>query len=132
MVSICDEPYSYDLMAYSWHYLKGCGEHVTNDLADRSLVHSAPMKHPPEPTGSSPDEEFLEAPPFTTVGLSIPSMSWLNKQLEADDDGPGMRSGKQDSQRKPRDTGDALSHSHSRSDGLSSTASQEADRPTAQ
>ncbi|KAL2838681.1 hypothetical protein BJX68DRAFT_248686 [Aspergillus pseudodeflectus] len=49
------------------------------------------MTRPHEPNDSNSDEECLVAPPFTTIGLSIPSMSWLNQQLESDGEGPGMR-----------------------------------------
>jgi hypothetical protein len=83
------------------------------------------MKHFPEPKDNNSDEEFLVAPPFTTIGLSIPSISWLNKQLESDGDGPGMRGERQDAPREqPQDTGDALSQANSRSDAHFSTASR--------
>ncbi|KAL3468812.1 hypothetical protein BJX99DRAFT_252455 [Aspergillus californicus] len=86
----------------------------------------SPMKHPSEPNGSSSDEELLVAPPFTTIGLSIPSISWLNKQLESDGDSrPDMRGEKQDSQREQhQDTRDALSQASSRSEALFCTASR--------
>jgi hypothetical protein len=63
------------------------------------LTHSSvTMKRPHEPNDSYSDEEFLVAPPFATIGLSILSISWLNQQLESDGDRPGMRGEKQDSQ----------------------------------
>jgi hypothetical protein len=83
------------------------------------------MKHSPRPNDSSSDEEFLVAPPFTTIGLSIPSMSWLNKQLESDRDGPGMRGEKQDPQgEQPQDTGDALSQASPHLEALFCAASR--------
>ncbi|KAL2801934.1 hypothetical protein BJX63DRAFT_416153 [Aspergillus granulosus] len=94
--------------------------HIRQYLKGRST-----MKHPPEPNDSSSDEELLVAPPSTTIGLSIPSISWLNKQLESDGDSrPDMRGEKQDSQREQhQDTRDALSQASSRSEALVCTAS---------
>jgi hypothetical protein len=83
------------------------------------------MEHPPEPSDSSFDEELLLAPPLTTIGLSIPSISWLNQQLESDGDRPGMRGENQDSQREQsQDTGDALSQASPRSEVLFCTAAR--------
>ncbi|KAB8227959.1 hypothetical protein BDV23DRAFT_189444 [Aspergillus alliaceus] len=86
-----------------------------------------------KPNESSSDEELLVAPPFTTIGLSIPSISWLIKQLESDGDRPGMTGEKQDSPReKPQDTGDALSQASPRSEAHFSTASRGSKLQTAQ
>ncbi len=83
------------------------------------------MKHSSEPSNSSCDEEFLVAPPFTTIGLSIPSISWLNKQLEPDGEGPDTGGEKQDSQREqPQDTRDALSQAGSLWEALFCTAAR--------
>jgi hypothetical protein len=95
------------------------------------------MDHFPESNDSRSDEEFLVAPPFTTIGLSIPSISWLNKQLQSDGDGPGdgpgVRDEKEDFRREqPQDAGDALSQAHSRSESHFSTAARGSKRQTAQ
>ena len=82
--------------------------HVTI-FESHSLIRSAPMEHSSEPNDSSFDEEFVVAPPFTTIGRSIPSISWLNKQLESGGDRPGMRGEEQKSKgEQPRVTGDVL------------------------
>lgn len=84
------------------------------------------MKYFPGPNDSSSDEEFLVAPPFTTIGLSIPSISWLNEQLESDGDGPGMRGEKRGSQREqPQNTGDAPGHAITRAEAQFSTGSRD-------
>ena len=58
---------------------------------------------------SSSDEEFLVAPPFTTIGKSIPSISWLNRQLEKGGDSSGMRGkGHHSRGEQPHETRNAL------------------------
>lgn len=83
------------------------------------------MDHSPAPIDSSSDDEFVVAPPFTAIGRSIPSMSWLNKQLESGGDRPGMRGEEQNLKGEPHSTRDALSQASSRSEALSCTASRE-------
>lgn len=109
------------VLAHIQQYLKGCCKHVKVFFADRSLIHSAPMKHSPPSIDSSSDDKFMVAPPFTTIGRSIPSMSWLNKQLESGDDRPGMRGEEQNlKSEQPHGTRDAVSQ-----EALSCTASWE-------
>lgn len=68
------------------------------------------MEHSPASIDSSSDDEFVVAPPFTAIGRSILSMSWLNKQLESGDDRPGMRGEEQNlKSEQPHGTRDAFS-----------------------
>ena len=84
------------------------------------------MEHSSEPSDSSFDEEFMVAPPFTTIGRSVPSIAWLNQQLESDGDGPGMRGEEQNSKGEQlRLARDALSQPSPRSEALFCTAYQE-------
>ena len=99
--------------------------HVTI-FESHSLIRSAPMEHSSEPNDSSFDEEFVVAPPFTAIGRSIPSMSWLNKQLEPDGHRPGMRGEEQNSKGEQlRLARDALSQPSPRSEAFFCTAYQE-------
>ncbi|KAJ0418331.1 hypothetical protein BJY00DRAFT_325035 [Aspergillus carlsbadensis] len=102
--------------------LLSTGEQVFDGLLlhiRQYLKGHSTMEHPPEPSDSSFEEELLLAPAFTTIGLSIPSISWLNQQLESDGDRPGVRGEKQDSQREQsQDTGDALNQTSPRSEVL--------------
>ncbi|KAI3120204.1 hypothetical protein CBS147326_9552 [Penicillium roqueforti] len=83
------------------------------------------MERSPAPIDSSSDDEFVVAPPFTAIGRSIPSMSWLNKQLESSGDRPGMRGEEQNlKSEQPHGTRDALSQASSRSEALSYTVSR--------
>lgn len=95
------------------------------------------MEHSPAPIDSSSDDEFVVAPPFTAIGRSIPSMSWLNKQLESGGDRPGVRGEEQNLDRpgargeeqnlkgeQPHGTRDTFSQARSGSEALSCTASR--------
>jgi hypothetical protein len=108
------------VLAHIRQYLKGRCKHVIIFFADRSLIRSAPMERSPAPIDSSSDDEFAVAPPFTAIGRSIPSMSWLNKQLESGGDRPGVRGEEQNLKgEQPQGTRDALRQASSRSEALS-------------
>ncbi|KAH8430050.1 uncharacterized protein LDX57_007721 [Aspergillus melleus] len=67
------------------------------------------MKSSSEPNEDSSDEELLVAPPFTTIGLSIPPISWLNRQLEKDGDRPSTGGKEHNSKgEQPHETREAL------------------------
>lgn len=113
------------VMAHIRQYLKGRCKHVTIFFADRSLIRPATMEHSPAPINSSSDDEFVVVPPFTAIGRSIPSMSWLNKQLESGGDRPGVRGEEQNLKgEQPHGTRDIFSQARSGSEALFCTASR--------